>query len=408
MAASTDTNRAVRELYESFPYPKPDTDLASILAGQRGPAWNAKTSHALFFPEEAPRDDLEILVAGCGTNTAQQNAAFLPNAKITAIDISDASLALARASAERFGLRNLELLKHPIEKVAELGKTFDLVICQGVIHHLEDPVVGLKALGSVLKPTGAMNVMLYGKYGRTGIYMLQELLRDRLGMKVQRDDLERIQTALTMLPDAHPFSIVHRDRAQRISLEEIADMTLHPRDRAYAVDDVRALVEGAGMKLHRWLAQGQYEIEVSPLASALGDRFRGMDAWQRAAAMELFQGTILKHEFVVTHPERPSASQLFRGGGLEHAVPVLSGHLEVGREGEFAVLTNVRHQMPYRLLVPVRGEFGFLKRIDGVRTVRQIAALAAADKACTCNLEDGFEFARAAWLADMIDLRVAR
>ena len=56
--------------------------------------------------------------------------------------------------------------------------TFDQIVCTGVLHHLADPDVGLSALRSVLKPDGAMQLMVYAPYGRTGIYMLQDILQD--------------------------------------------------------------------------------------------------------------------------------------------------------------------------------------------------------------------------------------
>jgi hypothetical protein len=82
--------------------------------------------------------------------------------------------------------------------------------------------------------------------------------------------------------------------------------------------------------------------------------------------------------------------------------------LRVTQEGDHVVLVNTQHQVPYRLLLPVRGEFAFLKRIDGVRTVRQIARQGAKDPSTTSTVADGLEFLRLAYLADMIDLRVAR
>src|SRR5262249_31449282 len=154
-----------------------------------------------------------------------------------AIDISDASLDLARKAAAKFGLKNVEFRKLPIERAAELGRSFDFILCHGVLHHLDDPVVGLRALGSVLRDDGVVSAMLYGRYGRTGIYMLQELFRDRLGLSVNHANLERLQAVFTMLPEEHPFRIVHKNRGERLALEELADMILHPRDKAYAVAD---------------------------------------------------------------------------------------------------------------------------------------------------------------------------
>jgi 2-polyprenyl-3-methyl-5-hydroxy-6-metoxy-1,4-benzoquinol methylase len=43
-----------------------------------------------------------------------------------------------------------------------------------VLHHLADPDAGLRALRSVLKPEGAIDLMVYARYGRTGISMLQD------------------------------------------------------------------------------------------------------------------------------------------------------------------------------------------------------------------------------------------
>jgi hypothetical protein len=49
------------------------------------------------------------------------------------------------------------------------------------VHHLPDPDAGLRALHDVLKPNGALNVMVYAPYGRAGVYMLQDYCR-RLGV----------------------------------------------------------------------------------------------------------------------------------------------------------------------------------------------------------------------------------
>jgi hypothetical protein len=45
------------------------------------------------------------------------------------------------------------------------------------LHHLPDPLGGLQALVSVLKPDGAIGIMTYGALARSGVYPLQQLLR---------------------------------------------------------------------------------------------------------------------------------------------------------------------------------------------------------------------------------------
>ena len=77
----------------------------------------------------------------------------------------------------KYNLENLELHQLPIESVQEIGRSFDLVVCTGVLHHLPDPDRGLRALRDVLRPSGAMRLMVYARYGRAGIYMMQEYCR---------------------------------------------------------------------------------------------------------------------------------------------------------------------------------------------------------------------------------------
>jgi 2-polyprenyl-3-methyl-5-hydroxy-6-metoxy-1,4-benzoquinol methylase len=117
-------------------------------------------------------------------------AASMPSARVVGIDISEASLGFAEEHIRTLWLDNIELHCLPIAQRRSLGRDFDFdfVQCTGVIHHLADPVAGMRALGSVLRQDGALMVMMYAEYGRYGIYMLQELCRT-LSPKGQRDAL---------------------------------------------------------------------------------------------------------------------------------------------------------------------------------------------------------------------------
>lgn len=369
-----DPSEALHQLYESFPYPRSVAGLDAFKSGQRQPIWNPKTSHSVFFPESKPRADLDILIAGCGTNLGPVFGAFMPEARIVGVDISAASLEISAEQCAANDITNVEHRKLALEDVASLGATFDFVCCTGVLHHLEDPARGLQALGEVTRPGGAIMAMVYARYGRQGIYMLQELAT-MLGLRIDELSAAKTQKLLAQLPPTHPFRLVYRDVGALISLEEVMDMILNPRDRSFRVHDVRELVGDAGLRFHRWLGNAPYRPEMTALGQAgLLPEADALGPWEQAAAAELAFGNIIKHSFVVTHPGRTSASELFEGTALLDAYPSLSTHLKVEHSGANLVVTNEGHGVPIQTAAPVTEMAALLKACDGRRTVGQLAS----------------------------------
>src|SRR5579863_2536079 len=226
----------VRDFYERMPYPAPLTNLDAHRDLYKNPDRRRAEFH-LIWPAAPMRENLEILIAGCGTSQAARYALREPDARVTAIDVSDASLRHTRDLQRKYNLENLELRQLPIERVRELGRSFDLVVCTGVLHHLPDPDLGLRALREVLRPSGAMRLMVYARYGRAGIYMLQEYCR-LLGIAASAPDLQSLGAALKALPADHPISGLLQRSKDFGRPEAMADALLHPQDRAYAVPGI--------------------------------------------------------------------------------------------------------------------------------------------------------------------------
>src|SRR5215475_13225087 len=138
----------VRAFYESHPYPAPLRSLDKHGELYRNPD-RRRTLSFLLWPTQAQRTTREILVAGCGTSQAAAHAMREPDARVTGIDISEASLRYTRDLQRKYDLRNLDLHRLAIEDVGELGRAFDEVVCTGVLHHLSDPDIGLRSLRGV-------------------------------------------------------------------------------------------------------------------------------------------------------------------------------------------------------------------------------------------------------------------
>jgi SAM-dependent methyltransferase len=162
----------LQAFYDQYPYPPPVADLDAYRRRWQESARRRADFH-LFWPTRPYREDYSILVAGCGTSQAAKYAIRWPAAQITGIDLSATSLRHTEELKRKYQLDNLQVHQLPLERASELGKSFDQVVCTGVLHHLPDPDAGLRALRGVLEPHGALHLMVYAPYGRAGIYMLQ-------------------------------------------------------------------------------------------------------------------------------------------------------------------------------------------------------------------------------------------
>ena len=250
--------------YTSHPYPPPLANLERQRQDSQRPNRRRAEFH-LLWPTSEYREDLEILVAGCGTFQAAKHAICWPQARVSAIDISATSLEHTNELKRKYTLTNLDARQLPIERVHELEETFDLIVCTGVLHHLADPDAGLRALRSVLRPAGVMHLMVYAPYGRTGVYMLQEYCR-RLGIGTSASDIEQLAGALKSLPRHHPLSALVAQSKDFAQADALADTLLNPRDRAYPVPQLFEFIEGAGLEFRRWFRQAPYLPQCGAMA----------------------------------------------------------------------------------------------------------------------------------------------
>ena len=165
--------------YDLHPYPPPVDDLDGYRQRWQDEGRRRADFH-LHWPDKAYRADLKVLVAGCGTAQAANMPCASPPARWSASTSAQTSVRHTETLKRKYHLTNLEVYQLPVERVGELGRRFDKIVCTGVLHHLPDPDAGLRALREVLEPDGAMHLMVYAAYGRAGVYMLQDYCR-RLG-----------------------------------------------------------------------------------------------------------------------------------------------------------------------------------------------------------------------------------
>jgi len=379
------TNDGVRDFYERMPYPPPLTSLDEERKLYANPARRRVLFHRMW-PTEQPSDHQEILIAGCGTSQAARHALRQPGARVIGIDISETSLRHTRDLQAKYRLDNLELHQIPIERVQELGRSFDQIVSTGVLHHLPDADAGLRALRQVLRPHGAMHVMVYAPYGRAGIYMMQEYCR-LLGVRASDSELTDLAATLGVLSADHPIAGVLRRAKDFREPAAMADALLHPLDRAFTVPQIYAWLDRCGLTFARWLEQAPYLPQCGAVAtSPHAARIASLPLPQQNAAVELFRGTMVKHEFIAYRDDRSGEAQpiSFAGERWRDYVPITLPWTVCVRErvpaGSVAVLINRAHTFTDLVCTVDAFEDRLLGAMDGTRTLAEIVRQIAKDE----------------------------
>ncbi len=225
----------VKRLYERYPFPhgfeknKPDFLFAfwwcihfskSVLTGSR------------------------IFDAGCGTgHKLIAMALSMPEANFVGMDLSKQSVKVAGRLAAEYKVSNVELHQGNIMEMT-FDEKFDFIQSSGVIHHLENPLEGLKNLGRALKENGIFSLWLYHPIGEFERLNQRELLHTLWGG--DRSDLDEGQILMEELGlDLTPKQYGYRERDSDYLVGN-ADAFMHPIVRAYRFHEALDMLRAAG------------------------------------------------------------------------------------------------------------------------------------------------------------------
>ena len=404
---SLDIAEQVRDFYDRYPYPRPIDNLEKY-----GELWEdqqrRRADYHLFWPNTPYRDDYSILIAGCGTSQAAKHALRWPAAQVTGIDISATSLQCTEDLKRKNNLRNLQLHEIPIDRVNELDNTFDQIVCTGVLHHLVDPDAGLAALRKALKPDGAMHLMVYAPYGRSGIYMLQEFCR-RVGIHATDEGIRDLIAALRALPPGHPLENMLRQAPDFRHEAALADALLHPQDRAYSVPQFFDFIRRGQLTFGRWVKQAPYSPHCGAMALIpQASRMAQLPLEEQYASAELFRGTMVRHSAIVYRDDRSSASDSisFTGNAWLRYVPIRNAETICVQErlppGAAAVLINRNHTYTDLLMTISATEKRLFDAIEGSRTIGDILGIGVPSWQEELHLDMARTFFERLWWHDQV------
>jgi 2-polyprenyl-3-methyl-5-hydroxy-6-metoxy-1,4-benzoquinol methylase len=351
-------------------------------------------NHVAYGGKNTFQDSFRVLVAGGGTGDAviylAEQLRPMLNARVVYADLSQASMEVAKKRARVRKLKNIDWHQMSLLEVATLGQSFDYINCSGVLHHLEDPVAGLKALESVLKPDGAMGIMVYGEYGRAAIYQMQKLLRLlNHEQKTAANKVALSKKVLPLLPETNLFRQQKKWMTELASNGDIGlyDLLLHSTDRAYTVPQIYEWLETAGLVVGRFSGGMGERLKYMPeflfdQEPELLAHVQKLPIPQQQAIAEAAMSNMIKHAFIATRSMETVAKSTdddmvpFFYMACAHG-PNLAAQMEA-KPGE-----PLNIEVFKGLKVTLRPEAyttDILRHIDGNKTIGQIIHAVMADR----------------------------
>lgn len=276
----------VQAQYNQNPYPRwhsigynQPADYISVLQ-QHFP----NTHH--LFPK--PGAKLKTLVAGCGTGRhAIRLAKYFPSLEITALDLSHSALAYAQYQAKQHHQSNITFIQGDILHCREFKTHFDLIECSGVLHHMQDPKLGLRTLVSRLRKGGLIKIALYSKTARKAISDLRQILHDNQPKDAQAIRLVREALLQKSLPGNWEALYQSPDF---YSLSGCRDLIFHEQEQAFCLSEIPEFLAQAGLNLIGILAPADSEKLLTLMGKNTHEL--SLDDWQalEQANTDLFSG----------------------------------------------------------------------------------------------------------------------
>lgn len=325
----TEKQTQVQEQYTKWPYPEPVYDLQEWFKTNRLMGdFTTDLGFYAHFPRERKRP-LNVLVAGCGSYQAAAYAFRSHESCVTGIDISSTSLSLTDDLKKKHKLTNLELKELSLLDAETLGEKFDLIISTGVLHHLEDPVQGARALASVLSEKGRMSLMLYGSSLRTGVYWIQDVFRTLRIQPHDDADIERARSFVSALPGHHPVHQYVKAGATDLRYSGgFVDTFFHPQDRSYFVSDLFEFAQQSNLIMSGFIENAFYHPLTYQLGTSLNlyaKELGKLSFFERAAIVDKLSNAMGTHRFILSKEKVFTLNEQYPPEDFDHAIPMIAG-----------------------------------------------------------------------------------
>ena len=212
----SETNK-VTNFYKETPFPnyKENDDKQTIL--EKGNKNFLANQFKKFIGHKK-----NVLEVGCGTGQLSIYFSIGTNNNIVGLDPTIESLKLAKNFSDKNNIANIKFVNADIFDDVLSDNYFDLIWCNGVLHHTKDPYGAFEILVKSLKKEGYLLIGLYNKIGR-----VRTIFRKYIFKVFGRKILDKIDPTLRNLK---------LDENEKNAW--IRDQYSHPIESLHSIDEV--------------------------------------------------------------------------------------------------------------------------------------------------------------------------
>ena len=167
----------------------------------------------------------EVLDVGCGGGLLAEGMAA-QGARVTGIDLSEKSLAVARLHLLESG-RQVDYRHVAVEELAaECPGRFDVVTCLEMLEHVPDPGSVVAACARLAKPGGQLFFSTINRNAKAYLFAILGAERVLKLLPAGTHDYEKF---------LRPAELARHCRDAGLAVDEIIGMSYHPLTRSYAL-----------------------------------------------------------------------------------------------------------------------------------------------------------------------------
>jgi len=159
--SKTDVTGIVKAFYEENPFP----NYEGLDSGQSLRQKAAQGVFAHLLDDQIPHG-AKLLEVGCGTGQLSNFLGMRWGRTVFGADLCVNSLNLGQDFKQTNDIDNAAFVQMNLFRPVFQPASFDLVVCNGVLHHTSDPFLGFQSISKLVKKGGYIIVGLYNTFGR--------------------------------------------------------------------------------------------------------------------------------------------------------------------------------------------------------------------------------------------------